>query len=280
MEADTFKKLQPQTYLRSFLEKNVRPDGRAVSKIRTTTISSGVITTADGSSLVKIGHSSVVAGIKAVVEKPADDSPDKGKIVVAVDFPALCAAKFKQARPQDLSHAVSQLLERTLIQPEVCSLSDLVVESGFSVWALYLDVVCLDYDGSVFDAALIASIAALENLRLSTPLVANDGSHDVSLNREQKVQALPIRTRPIPLTFGTFESYVLTDLTNEEEEIVDGQFTVVRIKDRCALQKWGGAAVADDTIRECFTRTDSRANELQLVLDQAAAQFQQRSQSN
>jgi exosome complex RNA-binding protein Rrp42 (RNase PH superfamily) len=30
-------------------------------------------------------------------------------------------------------------------------------------WFIYADIYCLDYDGNVFDAALIALVAALKN---------------------------------------------------------------------------------------------------------------------
>ena len=33
-------------------------------------------------------------------------------------------------------------------------------------WCLFCDVVCLNYDGNILDAALISFIAALQNLRL------------------------------------------------------------------------------------------------------------------
>jgi len=32
-----------------------------------------------------------------------------------------------------------------------------------AVWTLFADVICLNYDGNVFDAALLAIIAALKN---------------------------------------------------------------------------------------------------------------------
>lgn len=34
---------------------------------------------------------------------------------------------------------------------------------GKTTWYLYLDIYCLDYDGNVFDACLIALMAALQN---------------------------------------------------------------------------------------------------------------------
>ena len=34
---------------------------------------------------------------------------------------------------------------------------------GKAVWAIYVDVVCINYDGNAFDAAVLAVMAALRN---------------------------------------------------------------------------------------------------------------------
>jgi hypothetical protein len=56
----------------------------------------------------------------------------------------------------------------------IISASSLVIEPGKAVWVLYVDATCVNYDGNVFDAALVAMIAALRNsmstLSLSFPL--------------------------------------------------------------------------------------------------------------
>lgn len=45
---------------------SVRPDGRGLLKFRPAIVNVGSVKTADGSSLVKIGNTTVVCGIKAV----------------------------------------------------------------------------------------------------------------------------------------------------------------------------------------------------------------------
>lgn len=43
----------------------------------------------------------------------------------------------------------------------------LCISPGKSVWALYIDVVCINYDGNAFDAAVLAVMAALRNSGLT-----------------------------------------------------------------------------------------------------------------
>lgn len=42
-------------------------------------------------------------------------------------------------------------------------LEGLCICPGKAVWALYIDVVCINYDGNAFDAAVMAVMAALRN---------------------------------------------------------------------------------------------------------------------
>ncbi|CAB4024313.1 exosome complex component RRP43-like, partial [Paramuricea clavata] len=64
MAAD-FKTAQPLEYYRKFLEENIRPDGRDLLQFRNTVINIGSIATAEGSSIVKLGNTTIVCGVKA-----------------------------------------------------------------------------------------------------------------------------------------------------------------------------------------------------------------------
>ena len=56
----------------------MRPDGRLLNGFRPTTVHYGVITTANGSSMVRIGGTTVVCGVKAEVAEPKLGAPDQG----------------------------------------------------------------------------------------------------------------------------------------------------------------------------------------------------------
>ena len=101
-------KVYPQEYFKKFVQQSVRPDGRKLTKVRKTTISTGLdnasgdeddtalncglftgsIKSAEGSAIVKIGNTTAVAGIKAQLIVPLDEHPDKGTIgkLISVSF--------------------------------------------------------------------------------------------------------------------------------------------------------------------------------------------------
>ena len=46
---------------------------------------------------------------------------------------------------------------------KVVPLSELCIRPRKAVWALYIDVVCINYDGNAFDCAVLAVMAALRS---------------------------------------------------------------------------------------------------------------------
>lgn len=54
----------------------------------------------------------------------------------------------------------------TSLVPRHCIITSSMNAISFQlVWVLYVDMVCLDYDGNVIDACMIAMIAALKNCK-------------------------------------------------------------------------------------------------------------------
>lgn len=55
------------------------------------------------------------------------------------------------------------------ISSGVLPTSSLCIEPGKAVWALFVDAICINYDGNIFDATLLAMIAALKNSKFALP---------------------------------------------------------------------------------------------------------------
>ena len=77
-DADAFRKIHPREYYRKFIQSKIRPDGRSLLQCRKTTMSSGSISTADGSCMVKVGRTTVTAGIKLEVGPPTEIANAEG----------------------------------------------------------------------------------------------------------------------------------------------------------------------------------------------------------
>ena len=70
MSVSSFKKLEPEEYLRQHYQQGLRPDGRkGLTSLRPVSISVGSISVADGSAVVKQGDTIVVSMVFIVILK-------------------------------------------------------------------------------------------------------------------------------------------------------------------------------------------------------------------
>ena len=63
-------------------------------------------------------------------------------------------------------------------------LENLVIKEGKLVWAVYVDLMCLNFDGNILDCGIKAMVAALENVTL--PEVTIEGNNSISISIQKK----------------------------------------------------------------------------------------------
>ena len=67
LEPEAFKNLYPDLFFDRFLDNGIRPDGRTFGGARPVTIGPDAVGTADASALVKLGNTTVLAGLNLEV---------------------------------------------------------------------------------------------------------------------------------------------------------------------------------------------------------------------
>jgi exosome complex component RRP43 len=97
-----------------------------------------------------------------------------------VHLTPLCAPKYEVGRPSEQATALSAFIKRVIVSSGAISFEDLCIQKGRSAWQLHADIICLDYDGNVIDASILALVAALKDVRLPVPVVQEDGEVRVS----------------------------------------------------------------------------------------------------
>lgn len=129
-----------------------------------------------------------------------------------------------------VDHTTNCIDANILGSANIIPTTSLCIENGKSVWVLYVDATCINYDGNVFDAVLLAMVAALRNSKRHS-IIGYPGTHLVSNYRCEFIARLPkavfneetgqtICTRksmlpldvtkiPISASFGIFDSYVI-----------------------------------------------------------------------
>ncbi|KAK0230180.1 ribosomal protein S5 domain 2-like protein [Armillaria fumosa] len=226
LKAAVFQRLHPRVYLERFVAENVRPDGRDFDAWRDVSVNVGSVSTANGSALVRLGDTTVVCGVKAELAEPELDAPNVGFLVPNLDLPAISSSKFKPGPPTEEAQVLSDRLNEVLVSSGIIPLESLCVHPGKSVWVLYVDATCINYDGNAFDATLIAMVAALKNTKLPKATYNEDIGRTTC---SRKVMTpLQIERLPIALSFGVFDSSrILPDPTSFEEPLLDTTISVV-----------------------------------------------------
>lgn len=114
----------------------------------------------------------------------------------------------------------------SLFSSGMVDLSQLCINAGTAVWLLKVDVVCLEYDGNIRDAALLAVVAALRNTRLPVPTLQEDG--DVTVHpTDTRPLVIDIDRVPVPTTVAVVDDVVCVDPTMEEEALAVTSLTAV-----------------------------------------------------
>ncbi|KAK5643943.1 hypothetical protein RI129_007788 [Pyrocoelia pectoralis] len=269
--AKQFKSLHPTKFYRDYLNHDIRPDGRLISKFRPVIINIGSIATADGSALVRIGKTTVICGIKAELCPPKSERPNEGFLICNVDLPPLCSSKFRPGPPSDLAQITTRFLADLILNSACIDLKDLCIVKEKLVWCLYADIICLDHDGCIIDACLLVLLTALKTVRL--PGVEYDAAIDKKTINEDEQKSLSIYNTPVSTTYAMFEDKVITDPTAEEEEISSGLLTiVVKNKELCSIHKPGGSPLSEEKLYDCISETINHADLLITLINTAVAE--------
>lgn len=230
-----FKRLHPRPYLEKFLQEGVRPDGRLVgteganeAAWREASVNVGSVSTAPASALVRLGNTTVLCGITLEIAPPDIATPNEGFLVPNIDLPPLCSPLFRPGAPSDEAQVLSTRLRDILLSSNVLPLSSLLIQPSKAAFVVYLDVVCLNFDGGVLDAAVIACVAALRQLILPSATWNPDTLQTTcdALSPSHPGKPLLLRPTPLSISFGIFSGHLLPDPTLFESQLCTSHLTV------------------------------------------------------
>lgn len=282
MDQEVFRKVHPREYLKRFLVNDVRPDGRSPSSARKVNVSTGSIGTAVGSAMLKLGRTTVVAGVHATLIQPHPGTPDQGALDISVELLSVASPNYKAGRTSDDALCLTEYI-RGLILPHV-DLTKLCVDSGLLVWRLRLTVYCVDNDGNLEDSTLLAAVAAMRNVTLPNirlldgeNLDANGyGSKDANItDADDSVQHsdyviaeasadrpnfLEMDGFPLPVSFVQFDGKMLIDPSAEEESVCDSRLTFLfrATGELKAVLKPGGKNLSEVLYKSCLSQAKER----------------------
>lgn len=215
--------LKKQTIL-SLLEKGLRTDERDLYTPRRVVIETGVVEKAEGSALVKLGNTQVMVGVKIDVGSPFRDTPDEGVITVNAEFVPLASPLFEPGPPDENAIELARVIDRSIREVNAVDRKRLVIREGDKVWVVFIDIYVLNHDGNLFDASMLATMAALLDARL--PDFEEYETGEIEVIRERRTEPLPINRIVLTTTLAKIGSYFIVDPNLDEETVSDTRLVV------------------------------------------------------
>ncbi|MEM4267533.1 MAG: exosome complex protein Rrp42 [Candidatus Woesearchaeota archaeon] len=226
------------------LKENIRLDGRKLDEYRPIKIQYGVSRTAEGSAMVSIGETKVIAGVKMLIAEPFPDKPDEGTIMVNAELLPMSNPLFEPGPPGDNAIELARVVDRGIRESKAIDVKKLLIKKGEKCWVVSIDIITVNDSGNLFDASALAAVAAIQDTTL--PLYEND-----EINYKKRTEErLPITKLPVSVTVIKIGDSYIVDPLPEEEAACDARLTAATTEDGtiCALQKGGNETLSIDDV--------------------------------
>jgi len=245
-----------------------RLDNRTLTEYRTPiVIETGISWTAEGSARVRIGDNIVIAGVKLSIEKPYNDTPDEGVIMVNAELLPLSNPEFETGPPGIKAVELARVVDRGIREAKAIDMKKLCIIPGEKAWFISIDIMTINDAGNLFDTAGLAALTALKSAHFP---VVDESTGAIDYHQKTKV-SLPLVKEPLPVTVYKINGSLLVDPTLEEERAYDARLTVTTddSKTVSALQKGGTAPLTIDEVGRIVDLASEKAKFLREVLNKA-----------
>ncbi len=240
------------------LKEGKRIDGREKNEEREIEIEPNYIGRAEGSSMVKLGDTRVIAGVKTGIGSPFPDTPEEGVLMTNIELSPVASPGFETGPPREETVEIARVVDRGIRESGMIDTEKLCIEPGEKVWTVFIDIFPLDHDGNLIDAAAIAAVNALKNAEL--PVYDEE---EEKINREETQGKLPTNDTPVAKTYAKIGDEIVLDPQLHEEKSQDARLTVyVNEEDNiCASQKGGKGAFKREEINNIIGKAVKKAPE-------------------
>jgi exosome complex component RRP42 len=255
-----------RTQLIDLLSKGKRMDGRNLDQIRKLEIKTGLIEKANGSAMVSLGNTQVIAGVKIDKGIPFPDTPDKGLLIVGAEVLPLAAAYVEAGPPDESAIELARVVDRGVRESEMIDVSSLCIKAGKFVYAIFCDVNVLNADGNLFDATSYAVVSAL--LTAKMPKFVMDGD---AVKNTGEMLPLPVAKIPVSITIANINDMLVLDPTEEEEAVMDARITLDTDDEGhlCAGQKGEPGSFKPEQILTAADWAIARGQEIRAAIKEA-----------
>lgn len=244
-------------YIVDLAEEGKRVDARDMDQYRDINIETNWAGNAEGSALVDLGKTKVLAGVKIERGTPYPDKPEEGVLITNAELAPMAHESFEAGPPGEEATELARVVDRGIRESEMIEFDKLCIEPEEEVWMIHVDLHILDHDGNLIDASSLASVAAL----LSTEPPEDEEDWELS--------EFPVKEKPITTTFARIKDTIMADPCLVEENAMDARFSIATLENGniCAMQKGGSGTLSKEDLLNAHELAKVKSKEIREKLD-------------
>lgn len=244
-----------KTYIVHGVQDNFREDGRGCEDYRQMDLETGLMSNTSGSARLRLANTEILVGVKAELEEPKPDTPDRGRLEFFVDCSANATPKFEGRGGEELATEITNLLYRAYSSDTVLDVKSLCLQQEKLCWVLYVDVLLLECGGNLFDAASIAVKSALFNTKIPSVSVTQEEGGETELDVSDdpyNAKRLDVTSAPCVITLSKIGQSHAVDATQKEEAccLARLMMAVTEAGTVTAMVKEGSGSLDPDSVAE------------------------------
>ncbi|MEM1560052.1 MAG: exosome complex protein Rrp42 [Ignisphaera sp.] len=243
-------------------------DKRPITSYRPIEIVYNVAPKAEGSALVRLGNTQVLAGIKLEVGQPYPDAPNEGVIIVNAEYIPAASPSFEPGPPDENAIELARVIDRSIRESKAVPLDKLCIIPGKKVWIIWLDIYVVDHDGNLVDASMLAAMAALSNTYIPYYEVMDAEAGVIKIDKLRKLGPLPINRYVTIITSYKIGDTLVIDPTAEEEPLSSYRLAIAVDEEKriVGIQKMGLGTLTEKELDDIISLSLAKADELIAIL--------------
>ncbi len=248
-----------KSYIISLLNSGKRLDGRTPDEYREIKIHTNLVEKAEGSAMVELGGTKVIAGVKLSIGSPYDDYPNKGTLIVTAELNPTASPSFRNGPPTMDAIELTRVTDRIIRESDAIDLEDLCIIEGQKVWNVFLDIYPIDSNGNLFDASALAALAAISTIRVPETQVTETGEVEIL----ETTRPIKMKSIPIAVTTVKVGDYLLMDPSAKEDDAADARITFGFTEEHIvSAQKSGFGTFKSKEVVEIMEKSFAKSKEL------------------
>ncbi len=254
-------------YIKNYLKKEQRIDGRGLWDYRDFSIKANVVASAEGSADVSLGNTRILTGLKYEIGEPFPDLPNEGVCTIMAELLPIASPLFERGPPDEQSIELARVVDRGIRHADCVQTKKLCIKENKAVYILFVDMYVINYGGNLIDAGAVSSLTSLIASRIPEG-VWNEETGKAEWTGNYLSGDTLVNELPLCISYGKIGDIIFLDPNLPEELVCDGRISISVTENKItSVQKSGVSTFSLEEIKDLNKRSIEIGNTIRKKLN-------------